>query len=163
MAMSREKIVLCAWLCILQMHQVWAGIRLTCCSFLADKTLGGLQNSLRPIKISTNCHAAIDLNRPQANFALSGIPRHSTRLFLTAHHRVFGQHSQQIMVLLGTGLSHVALKRRRLRGRDWHGDEKVAGDKIVEQVSQRERTPQLGDRNPSIRFIPFPAGRGRAV
>jgi len=48
-------------------------------------------------------------------------------------------------------------------GRDWHGDEKVAGEKIGIQVSQRGRTPQFGGRNPPIRFIPFPAGRGNAV
>jgi hypothetical protein len=48
-------------------------------------------------------------------------------------------------------------------GRDWHGDEKVVGENIGIQVSERGRTPQLGGGNPSIRFIPFPVGLGKAV
>jgi hypothetical protein len=48
-------------------------------------------------------------------------------------------------------------------GRDWHGDEKIAGEQIGVQVSQRGRTPQFGGSNPSIRLIPVPAGRGKAV
>src|ERR1700733_5307524 len=132
MATSRKKISLHARLSTLQMHEASAWIRFTCLSCFPDKTLGVLQNSPQPIKIS------IDTGRQRQR----GLGAPSPRL------RVF---------------SHVAVNRLRFRGRDWHGDEKVAGDKIVEQVSQRERTPQLFDRNPSVRFIPFPAGRGRAI
>jgi hypothetical protein len=73
MATSREKLSLHARLSTLQMHEASAWIRFTCLSCFPDKTLGVLQNSPQPIKIS------IDTGRQRQRG-------------LGAHHRVFGQH-----------------------------------------------------------------------
>jgi hypothetical protein len=62
-----------------------------------------------------------------------------------------------------SGLSHVAVMRLfRDRGH-LHRDNKVAGEKIGEQVSERRRATELDGRNPSGRFTPFPIGGGSSV
>ena len=44
-----------------------------------------------------------------------------------------------------------------------HRDDKVAGEKIGEQVPERRLATELGGRNPSGRFTPFPTGGGSSV
>src|ERR1700731_559471 len=63
-----------------------------------------------------------------------------------------------------SGLERVAsrdhdadLRLSRTR-RDSHGDKKVAGEKVGEQMSERWRATQLAGRNPSIRLTPLPPG-----
>src|SRR5450755_2076407 len=45
----------------------------------------------------------------------------------------------------------------------WHRDDKVASEKIGEQVSERWRATQLGGRYPSGRFAPFPTRGGSSA
>ena len=44
-----------------------------------------------------------------------------------------------------------------------HRGNKVAGEKIGEQVSKRGCATQLGGGNPSIGLTPFPTGRGSSA
>ena len=44
-----------------------------------------------------------------------------------------------------------------------HRDNKIAGEKIGEQVSERRRVTELRGRNRSGRFSPFPTGDGSGV
>jgi hypothetical protein len=44
-----------------------------------------------------------------------------------------------------------------------HRDNKIAGEKIGEQVSERRRAPQVSGRNPSIRLAPFPTRGGNTL
>ncbi len=57
----------------------------------------------------------------------------------------------------------MAVKRRLLGPRALAWDNKVAGEKIGEQVSERRRATELGGGNPSVRFTPFPTGGGSSV